>query len=146
MPGSKSLTGLSVLISCRYYAVISVRSNPEEERLVVAYPDEKSLRGLIAAPSILALGYRSRAEAVARLEGSLPTNCALLHESETGGSSRVEHRGADSANCWASKVRFDLASIRRRISHLVHYGVAVAIGLLYSQNFVSATLRALVSS
>ena len=145
MPGSKSLTGLSVHISYRYYAVISVRANPNGERLVVAYPDEKSLRTLIAAPSILALGYRSRLEAVACLEGSLPARCAL-GESKTGARSTVEHLGADSANCWISKFRLDLASMGKRISRVVHYGIAVAIGLLYSQNCVSATLRALVSS
>lgn len=145
MPGSKSLTGLSVHFSYKYYAVISVRANPDGERLVVAYPDEKSLRTLIAAPSILALGYRSRAEAVACLEGSLPASCALC-ESKTVASSAVELFGADSANCWVSKVRSDLATIGKRISRVVHYGIAVAICLLYSKNCVSATLRALVSS
>lgn len=145
MPGSKSLTGLSVHTSYRYYAVISVRANPDGERLVVAYPDEKSLRTLIAAPSILALGYRSRAEAVACLEGS-PLASRALCESKTGTISAVEHFGADSANCWVSKARLDLATMGKRISRVVHCGIAVAICLLYSQNCVSATLRALVSS
>jgi len=39
------------------YTVISVRSGPDRERLVIAYLDEETLRGLIAAPSIVALGY-----------------------------------------------------------------------------------------
>jgi hypothetical protein len=39
------------------YAVISVRSEPDRERLVIAYPDETTLRDLIVAPSIAALGY-----------------------------------------------------------------------------------------
>ena len=51
--------------SMRQYAVISVRSEPRCDRLVIAYPDEKSLRDLLAAPSILGLGYRSREEAQA---------------------------------------------------------------------------------
>ena len=42
------------------YAVISVRSDPARERLVIAYPEEDILRDLIAAPSIVALGYTSR--------------------------------------------------------------------------------------
>lgn len=50
------------------YAVISVRSEPRCDRLVIAYPDEKSLRDLLAAPSILGLGYRSREEAQASIE------------------------------------------------------------------------------
>ena len=50
------------------YAVISVRSEPRRDRLVIAYPDEKSLRDLLAAPSILGLGYRSREEAQASID------------------------------------------------------------------------------
>ena len=46
------------------YAVISVRFEPGPERLVIAYPDEETLQELIAAPSILALGYTSRADAL----------------------------------------------------------------------------------
>ena len=48
------------------YAVIRVRSDPARERLVIAYPDEETLQDLIAAPSIVALGYTSRADALSR--------------------------------------------------------------------------------
>ena len=34
------------------YAVLTVRSEPDRERLVVAYPDEETLRDVIAAPSM----------------------------------------------------------------------------------------------
>jgi hypothetical protein len=50
------------------YAVISVRSEQGCERLVIAYPDEKSLRDLLAAPSILGLGYHSREEAQSNID------------------------------------------------------------------------------
>ena len=50
------------------YAVISFRTEPRCERAVIAYPDEKSLRGLLAAPSIVGLGYRSREEAEANID------------------------------------------------------------------------------
>ena len=46
------------------YAVITVRPDPARERLVIAYRDEDTLRDLIAAPSIVALGYTSRADAL----------------------------------------------------------------------------------
>ena len=49
------------------YAVISVRTEPRCERLVIAYSDEKTLRNLLAAPSIVALGFRSREEAEASI-------------------------------------------------------------------------------
>lgn len=51
------------------YAVISVRSEQGCERLVIAYPDEKSLRDLLAGPSILGLGYHSREEAQSSTDG-----------------------------------------------------------------------------
>jgi hypothetical protein len=57
-----------VYTSMRQYAVISVRTLPYCERLVIAYPDEKTLRDLLAGPSIVALGYSSREEA----EASIP--------------------------------------------------------------------------
>jgi hypothetical protein len=37
--------------------------------LVIAYPDEETLRELIAAPSIVTLGYTSRADAVKNMYG-----------------------------------------------------------------------------
>ena len=50
------------------YAVITVRPDPARERLVIAYRDEDTLRDLIAAPSIVALGYTSRADALKNID------------------------------------------------------------------------------
>jgi hypothetical protein len=48
------------------YAVIAgLRTETGPERLVIAYPNEKSLRDLIAAGSIIAVGFSSREEAAA---------------------------------------------------------------------------------
>ena len=48
------------------YAVIAgLRTETGPERLVIAYPNEKSLRDLIAAASIVAVGFSSREEAIA---------------------------------------------------------------------------------
>src|SRR5260370_1342603 len=55
------------------YAVISVRSEPDRERLVIAYPEEETLRDLIAAPSIVALGYTSRADALKNIDRCVAT-------------------------------------------------------------------------
>lgn len=65
--GAQEVDVVSSLVhsSMWQYAVISVRSEPHCDRLVIAYPDEKSLRDLLAAPSILGLGYHSREEAEA---------------------------------------------------------------------------------
>ena len=141
----RSIMSLSIDTLAGYYAVISVGSNPHQERLVVAYRDEKSLRGLIAAPSIVALGYRSRAEAIAYIDGIVQPCCALSHKLKTSLSSPVEQRVADSGIQRTCTAKFDLPNARRNICHLVHYGLAVGIGLFYPQSFVSAILRALVS-
>jgi hypothetical protein len=134
---------LSIETLARHYAVISVCSKPHQE-LVVAYPDEKSLRGLFAAPSIVALGYRSRAEAVAYIDGIFQTGCIFPHESKTS-LRRVHQRITDCGIQRTSAAKADRPSARRKIRHLFHYGAAVAIGLIYSQNVVSAMLRAFVS-
>src|SRR6202007_2983028 len=56
------------------YAVIAgLRTETGPERLVIAYPNEKSLRDLIAAPSIIAAGFSSREEAVAGGRAFVPS-------------------------------------------------------------------------
>jgi len=59
------------------YAVISVRSEPDRERLVIAYPNEETLRDLIAAPSIVTLGYSSRADALKNIDRCIRTTNSL---------------------------------------------------------------------
>jgi hypothetical protein len=58
------------------YAVICVRSEPDRERSVLAYPDEEILRKLIAAPSIVALGYTSRAHALKNIDRCVTTKAS----------------------------------------------------------------------
>jgi glutamate synthase domain-containing protein 1 len=60
--------GVHVHCSGVRYAVIGASSN-KPERLVIAYQDENCLRDLIAAPSIIGVGFASREEAMANLEG-----------------------------------------------------------------------------
>ena len=59
-----------------HYATIlasSLREHPE--RLVIAYPDDNYLRDLIAAPSIIGLGFTWRAEALANLQSGTGCHC-----------------------------------------------------------------------
>ena len=129
-----------------YYAVISVRNDSHGERLIIAYPDEKTLRQLIAAPSILALGYSSRAEAAAYRKDVAPAASALPLESNAKLSGAITRSVSESsATRWAAKGAVDLSTTSKRIRYLVEYTFAVAIALIYSQNLVSAMLRALVS-
>jgi hypothetical protein len=65
------------------YAVITVRSEPDRERLVIAYPDEETLKDLIDTSSIVALGYTSRADAVKNVNRSATTNAAAKRPRKT---------------------------------------------------------------
>ena len=47
----------------RYAVIEGLHTEAGPERFVIAYSNEGSLRGLIAAPSIIALGFSSREEA-----------------------------------------------------------------------------------
>ncbi len=115
------------------YAVICVRSEPDRERLVIAYPDEETLRDLIAAPSIVTLGYSSRADALNNIDRSavLPTTLAFLTEC------RVVLRRVAAG--------FGLSGTSRVMRSLLHNGFAAALIFFYSRNVLSSTVRAFIS-
>ena len=54
--------------SVQYAVIEALRTETGPELFVIAYPNEKSLRDVIAAPSIIAFGFASREEAVANTE------------------------------------------------------------------------------
>jgi hypothetical protein len=57
-----------VASSIPQYAVIKVRrTEGPSGSFVIAYPDEESLRDLIAGPSIIACGFATRQEAQAKI-------------------------------------------------------------------------------
>lgn len=56
----------------RYAVIEGLQTETGHERIVIAYPNEESLRDLIAALSIVALGFVSRDEAVVSGEASFP--------------------------------------------------------------------------
>jgi hypothetical protein len=146
MLGSRWPMNLSTDSTTKYYAVISVRNNSPRERVIIAYRDEKSLRKLIASPSILALGYGSHAEALAYSEDVSPLACALPPEANATLNATVTQPVTEfRAIRWATKARIDRPITREKIRFLVQYIFAVAIGLIYSRNLVSGMLRAFVS-
>ena len=125
------------------YAIIRASSTHDSpELLVLAYADEKSLRSLIAEPSIIALGFASRSAAEAA--GTFQQRFAS------------QHMHAMSAIRNAAKQRFSLAFHigRSRLTDALTYWkgysdlyravqfiFATAVLALYSRNFVSATIR-----
>jgi hypothetical protein len=128
------------------YAVIAVRTEPPRERLVVAYPDEKTLRSVIAAPSIVALGYNSRDQAITSMEPCVPMTGASREKPRAllGGTNEKSSEEARAAKR-RSIGGFGLAWPRGAIGHVLQHSVAAAIVFLYSRNVLSATIRAFIS-
>ena len=123
------------------YAIIRASSTHDSpELLVLAYADEKSLRSLIAEPSIIALGFKSRSAADAA--GSFHQRVA---------SQQMQAMSATrNANQRFSQSHFG----RSRLTHTLRYWkvysdlyrafqfiFATVVLVLYSRNFVSATIR-----
>ena len=115
------------------YAVICVRSEPDRERLVIAYPNEETLRDLIAAPSIVRLGYSSRAEALKNIDHS-----AVLHPTL---NFLTECRVVLQRFAYG----FGLSRASRVTRSLLHNGLAAALIFFYSKNVLSSTVRAFIS-
>ena len=127
------------------YAVICVRSEPERERLVIAYPDEETLRDLIAAPSIVALGYGSRADALKNVDPCVTTKASLkrllkmasLHPNmtfltECRAALRQLARG------------LGLSGTSRIMRSVLHNALAGALVFFYSRNVLSSAVRAFI--
>ena len=128
-----------------HYAVISVRSGHCCEWLVIAYPEEKSLQGLIAAPSILGLGYRSREEAQASIDRRATTAChsglkwsaALLNPTASGIQFVANHHCPGVAGNFVRTCCI--------LRDFLQRSLALAIIALYSKNLLSTAFRALIS-
>jgi len=119
------------------YAVIAIRTQPRREQLVLASPDEKTLRVVIAALSIIALGYGSRDQAVTDIDRCIPMIVASQRRStaelvSTNRKSLEEARAAKRR----SADRYDLAWTRSFFGHVLQQGVAAAIVFLYSRSLV----------
>jgi len=124
------------------YAIIRASGTTDSpDLLVLAYSDEKSLRSLIAEPSILALGFASRsaADAAGSFHGTaasqaMQVRSALRNANQTlsfafqFGWSRLTHALRD----W--KGHSDLY-------RTVQFMFATAVLVLYSRNTVSAVIR-----
>jgi len=130
------------------YAVIAgLCTETGPEHLVIAYPSERSLRALIAAASIIAMGFSSREEAVAggRASMAIAIDRRQTPEAIAGaGTERYRQR----LN-WAER-RGERGSMLRRLGRflLASYSqVATAvIAVFFSRNAVSAVIRIALGS
>jgi len=74
-----------------HFAVIAgLRTETGPERLVIEYPNEESLRDLIAAPSIIAVGFSSREKAVEDSRASVPTAISYQRRPEATARRTIE--------------------------------------------------------
>lgn len=130
------------------YAVIAgLRTETGPERLVIAYPNEKSLRDLIAAPSIVAVGFSSREEALAGGRASAPTAISYQRIPQTiaGGGTERPQQGLN----WAER-RGEIGATLGRLGRFFdtsysHVATAV-IAIFFSRNAVSVVIRMALGS
>jgi hypothetical protein len=128
------------------YAVISVRYEPVAERLVIAYPDEETLRDLIAVPSIVTLGYTSRADALKNIDRCVTTTTSVTRllkpASLLPNMTLLTECRAALRRLAGSFGRSQTSNIMR---NLLYNGLAAALVCFYSRNVLSRTARAFIT-
>jgi hypothetical protein len=128
------------------YAVIEARWSDGPERFVIAYRDEESLRHVIAAPSIVGVGFITREEALASADCWLPV---------ARGSKQSLRASADKAEKHQCGLRsakrrlgdgFRVAETRRIVCRALQHAAAMAIMVFYSRNIASAAIRTVIGA
>lgn len=131
----------------RYAVIAGLRTETGPERLVIAYPNEESLRDLIAASSIIALGFSSREEAMAGTRASAPAVATYPRTPEAMASGEIENN--QQASTWAGR-RGEAGSTLWRLARFLvtsYSDIATtAIVILSSTNAVSAVIRMALGS
>jgi len=110
--------------------------------LVIAYPDEETLRDLIAAPSVVALGYTSRADALRNIDRCVTATASVKR--------LLKAAVLDTNMTFLTLLRrlaggFGLSGTSKIMRNLLHNGLAAALIFLYSRNVLSSTVRAFIS-
>ena len=124
----------------RYAVIEGLHTETGPERLVIAYSNEESLRGLIAAPSIVALGFSSRA-AAASSGVRIPAGGAYQRVENTETrlqSSKWTERRGEPGSAVRRLARFLVASY----SHVA----TTIIAIFFSRSAVSTVIRVAMGS
>jgi hypothetical protein len=124
------------------YAIIRASGTHDSpELLVLAYADEKSLRSLIAEPSILALGFPSRSAADAA--GSFLQTVASQRMNAMSAIRSRNQRFWLAFHFGKSRLTHALTYWQggNYLYRTVQFMFATAVLVLYSNNVVSATIR-----
>jgi hypothetical protein len=129
----------------RYAVIAGLSTETGPEHLVIAYPNEESLRDLIAARSIIAVGFSSREEAAAGRNSTVRPAAAsyeqLLETLWSEGCLRVFK--------WADR-RAEIGSALRRAAEFLVSSYSdfatTALVIFSSANAVSAVIRMALGS
>ena len=128
--------GIQIHCSSLCYAVIRAsRKKGRPERLVIAYRDENCLRELIAAPSIIGLGFASREEAIANLEDHMAASAPSKQKPRITAMFYATHANGDLPSGQG------LVKPRRIPQSILQSALAAVIALFYSKNIVSVMIR-----
>lgn len=130
------MVGLAHCATVRYAIIQASSKKDHPERLVIAYPDENCLRDLIAAPSIVGLGFASREEAMTKLIGSMPDPRALEQKRLPIPSSYKAQQDGDAVSGCAS------VKNHRNTFHILQWALATITVVFYSKNLFSVMVRA----
>jgi hypothetical protein len=119
----------------RYAVIQASRKKDRPERLVIAYHDENCLRELIAAPSIIGLGFASREEAIANLEDHMAATAPSKQKPRITAMFYATHENGDLPS------GHGLVKHRRIPQSILQSALAAVIALFYSKNIASAMIR-----
>ena len=136
-----------VVDSLQYAVIAGLRTETGAERLVIAYPSEESLRDLISAPSILAVGFSSREEAVASSRASVPTAAACRRLPKAIATREIE--GDEQGLDWADQRRQTGSTLRKlaRLLFKSYSDIATSATVIFaSTNAVSTVIRMALGS
>ena len=126
------------------YAVIQISSITDPpERLILAYSDERTLRTLIAGPSIVRLGFGSREEAVNGEHAALEETVGPAPGNELESSRAEQHQPYCRGTRAAASSSF--SSLLKMASGIVQFAFVATICAFYSKNIVSATIRSVLA-
>jgi len=130
------------------YAVIAgLRTETGPEPLVIAYPNEEALRDLIAAPSIIAMGFSSAAEAIAGSTAFVSSAATHRRMSEAApceeiGKDQRERNFAD----WREETGSTLRRLVRFFATCYSDVAHTVTAMFFSRNAVSAAIRMALGS
>ena len=143
LAGTEAMNALGQSANMQYAVIRLSGTKAFPERVVIAYPNEETLRDLIAGPSIIGLGFVSREEALVTADSDFPKTNLLrraIKRAITVGNNKfqahsVKNRFLD--GCSFSKG----CEIARSF---LHFAIASATLIFYSRNMVSTTIRAVL--